>query len=84
MSLNYEPVSEPLHVSVKWLSVGRGGLSGDEDGAVLDCTRQGGDLTRTSICDNYSGAMNVWIVLVIVKQDLVQIGRIDGPTEYLS
>jgi len=24
----------------------------------------------------------MWIILVIVKQHLVQIGRIDGPTEY--
>ena len=26
---------------------------------------------------------HTWIILVIVKQHLVQIGRIDGPTEYL-
>ena len=25
----------------------------------------------------------IWIIYVIVKQHLVQIGRIDGPTEYL-
>ena len=27
---------------------------------------------------------HTWIILVIVKQYLVHIGRIDGPTEYLS
>ena len=27
--------------------------------------------------------LKTWIVLAIVKQDLVQIGRIDGSTEYL-
>ena len=28
--------------------------------------------------------LHTWIVLVIVKQRLVQIGRMDGSTEYLS
>ena len=28
--------------------------------------------------------LHPWIILAIVKQPLVQIGRIDGPTEYLS
>jgi len=28
--------------------------------------------------------LQTWIVLVIVKRHLVQLGRIDGPTEYLS
>ena len=28
--------------------------------------------------------LHVWIILVIVTQRLVQIGRIDGPAEYLS
>jgi len=27
-------------------------------------------------------SLHSWIILVIVKQHLVQIGRIDGPTEY--
>ena len=27
---------------------------------------------------------HTWIILVIVKQHLVQIGRVDGPIEYLS
>jgi len=28
--------------------------------------------------------LHTWIILFIVKQRLVQIGRIDGPAEYLS
>ena len=28
--------------------------------------------------------LHSWIILVIAKKHLVQIGRIDGPTEYLS
>jgi hypothetical protein len=28
--------------------------------------------------------LHTWIILVIVTQHLVQIGRIDGPTDYLS
>ena len=37
--------------------------------------------------DKYSGAMkllHVWILCFIVRQHLVQIGRIDGPAEHLS
>ena len=44
-------------------------------GAGGDAAAPGGD--RSTL-------LRAWIVLVIVKQDLVQIGRIDGPTEYLS
>ena len=40
------------------------------------------DLIRVSIYDKKS--LHSWIMLVIVKQHLVQIGRMDGPTEYLS
>ena len=29
-------------------------------------------------------SLHFWIILVVVKQHLVHIGRIDGPTEYLS
>ena len=44
------------------------------------------DLIRTSICDNYSLSaklLHSWIILVVARQRLVQIGRKDGPTEYL-
>ena len=47
----------------------------------------GGDLIRMSIHEKYSASTNItstWIILVIVEQNLVQIGRRDGPTEYLS
>ena len=41
----------------------------------------------TSIHDQNSGKyklLHSWIILVVVKQHLVQIDRIDGPTRYLS
>ena len=44
------------------------------------------NFTRTSFCDEYSGSLKIattWIILVIVRQHLVQIGRIDGPAESL-
>ena len=28
--------------------------------------------------------LHIWIIVVIVKQHLVQIRRVDGPIEYLS
>ena len=45
------------------------------------------DLTRTSMYDTYSGStksLHACVVLVIVKQHLVQISLLDGPTENLS
>ena len=42
---------------------------------------------RTSIFDQYSGSiklLHTWIILVIFKQHLAQIGQVDGPIEYLS
>ena len=46
------------------------------------------NLIRTSISDKSSGPtkkmLNIYIISVIVKQHLVQIGRIDGPIEYSS
>jgi hypothetical protein len=39
--------------------------------------------TRQS-ADGGGQAFHTWIIAVIVKQHPVQIGRIDGPTEYLS
>ena len=44
------------------------------------------DLIRTNVHDKYSGLMkilHICIILVVVKEHLVQIGRIGGPTEYL-
>ena len=44
-------------------------------------------LIRTSNYDKHSAStknLHTWIILVIVKQHLVQIGRIDAPTEYSS
>jgi len=45
------------------------------------------DVIRMSISEQYwaqQKLLNTWEVLVIVKQHLVQIGRTDGPTEFLS
>jgi hypothetical protein len=45
------------------------------------------DFIRTSIYLNFPGSiklLHAWIILVIVKQHLLQIGRIDGITEYAS
>ena len=45
-----------------------------------------GEFIRTSIVDKYSGSkkefLHTWIISVMPKQHLVQIGRIDGLTEY--
>ena len=45
------------------------------------------DLIRTSFVMNARPQPKIrhtWIILVIVKQRLVQIGRIDGPNQYSS
>ena len=44
-------------------------------------------LIRTSVYDEFSGSMKLlhaWNISIIVIQHLVQIGRVDGPIEYLS
>jgi hypothetical protein len=48
-------------------------------------TQPRSDFIRTSIYDKCWGSMkslHTWIMLVIVKQHMVQIGRVDGPIEY--
>ena len=42
------------------------------------------NLIRMSLYDKYSGLLRTWIISVLGKHHLVRIGRIDGPTEYLS
>ena len=45
------------------------------------------NLIQTSIDDKYWAqwkSLHFWIILVIVRQHLLQTGRIDGPTEYAS
>jgi hypothetical protein len=42
------------------------------------------NLIRMSLYDKYSGLLRTWIISVLGKYHLVRIGRIDGPTEYLS
>ena len=40
-------------------------------------------LTEALMVHKYSGSLlHIWIILVIVKQILVQIGRIDGPADF--
>ena len=42
-----------------------------------------GSLTSTVHAHTHQKLLHSWIILVIVKRHLVQIGRIDGPTDYL-
>ena len=86
MSLKYEPASETLHISVKQL------FSNYDSSDSLDTeppvfkdrhlfSSGGVVVTNTR---SHRNLLHCWIMLVIVKQRLVQIGRIDEPTEYLS
>ena len=67
---------------VSGLSSAGVGILGHQEACHLPFAR---NLNRTSISDKYSGSMkknlHAWIILVIVEQHLVQIGRIDGPIE---
>ena len=61
--------------------------SEDEQACAHSKSRLPRDFIRASVHDGYSGSMKIthtWIILVIVKQHLVQIDRLDGPTEYAS